>query len=366
LRIALVDSSPKAKVYPVSLLKIGAWRKAKGDDCVLFVNKLPAHNEFDEIWITTCFTFDIPHAVAMVKEAKRRARRVWVGGIAVSLLPQYFTRQDVGVHQGLIDDAERFAPDYNLLGKPPTYSISHTSRGCIRKCKFCMVPRLEPVFEGRDWVKDIHPQTRKILFYDNNWLAKDVTDLRIDVELLQEMVKSGQIRIIDFNQGLDCRLLTEEKADLLKGLPIKPMRFAFDGIQEDGYYQRAVEMMSTRGFREFMTYVLYNFKDTPKDFYYRLRQSVELAARLRINVDSFPMRYQPILDIDSQREFVGKNWTRRKKRAFQCIKSNHAGPAGTITTHAHNTSRPYKNLSIGMARMPTNLSAFYLIPTYES
>ena len=114
-------------------------------------------------------------------------------------------------------------------------------------------------------------------------------------------------------------MLTEEKADVLRGVPIKPVRFAFDGMQEDGHYQRAVRMMAARGFREFMTYVLYNFMDTPKDFYYRLRQSVELSQAPGISASSFPMRYQPILEADAGRDFVGKCWSRAQKKGFMSI-----------------------------------------------
>ena len=322
MRIALVDSTPRAKLYPLPLLKIGAWRKAEGDDCALFRDHLPPAGEFDEIWITTCFTFDIPHALGIVREAKNRAGKVRVGGVAASLLPEHFEREGVEVHRGLIPEAEQYPPDYGFLGHTPEYSISHTSRGCIRKCGFCMVHRLEPEFIHLEhWERDLHLATRKVLFYDNNWLAKDRADLEQDVAKLRGLVSAGRLTEIDFNQGLDARLMTEELADLLAGLPIRPVRFAFDGMQEDGHYQRAVEMMAARGFRDFMTYVLYNFKDTPQDFYYRLKKSVRLSEELGINVNSFPMRYQPILDVDGGRDYVGDHWTEGKKYAFMSILS---------------------------------------------
>ena len=308
---------PKAKLYPLALLKLGAWQKAVGNECELFEDTLPTAGAFDEIWLTTLFTFDIPHALGIVREAKNRAGRVWVGGVSATLLPEHFEREGVEVHRGLVPEAEAFAPDYSLLGAKPQYSISHTSRGCVRKCKFCMVHRLEPEFVNRtDWERDLVPGVGKVLFYDNNWLAKKPDDLAADVAKLRGLVSAEHITKIDFNQGLDARLMTEDIADLLAGLPIRPIRFAFDGMQEDGHYQRAIEMMAARGFREFRTYVLYNFKDTPQDFYYRLRESARLAQDLKISVQSFPMRYQPILLIDGGREYTGKHWTSKKKKVF--------------------------------------------------
>ena len=281
---------------------------------------MPKPGEFDEIWITTVFTFDIPHAIGLVREAKNRAGRVLVGGVSATLLPEKFEAEGVEVHRGLIPEAESFSPDYSLLGFAPEYSISHTSRGCVRRCGFCMVHRLEPDFHNRtDWINDIHPHTKKILFFDNNWLAKDIEDIKRDVSIIRGLVDAGRITSIDFNQGIDARLMTEELADLLKGVPLKPVRFAFDGMQEDGYYQNAIRTMAERGHHNFMTYVLYNFTDTPQDFYYRLRESVMLASELGVSVGSFPMRFQPILDIDKGRDYVGRHWTPAKKKGFMTI-----------------------------------------------
>jgi hypothetical protein len=340
MRIALVDSMPRAKLYPVSLLKIGSWRKSMGDDCVLFKNKLPPAGEFDEIWITTIFTFDIPHALGIVREGKRRAKVVKVGGVSATLLPEYFEKEGVEVYKGLLPEAEEYPPDYSLLGITPEYSISHTSRGCVRKCGFCMVTKLEPKFEHQaDWEADIHPDAKKILFYDNNWLAKPRSIFKEDVNKLHRLVKSGRITEIDFNQGLDARLITEDIAGILKGLPIRPVRFAFDGMQEDKHYQRAVRLMFAHGFTEFVTYVLYNFMDTPQDFYYRLRESVLLSDELKTAVKSFPMRYQPILEADAGRRFVGKHWTERSRRGYMTILASHY-VHGVVASAAYNSIFP--------------------------
>lgn len=332
MRIALVDGSPRSTLYSLPLMKLGAWRKSLGDECKLFSARLPKAGEYDEIWISTRMTFDIPYAVGMAMEAQTRAERVWVGGISATLLPEYFEKEGLEVHKGLLPEAERFPPDYSFLDEKPKYSISHTSRGCIRKCKFCMVPRLEPVFQHRDdWETDLC-SAKKVLFYDNNWLAKDKADLESDVKKLKALVSKGSITNIDFNQGLDARLMTDEIANLLKGLPIKPIRFAFDGMYEDGYYQRAVEMMAVCGFRDFMTYVLYNFKDTPQDFYYRVRESVRLSVEQKIDAKSFPMRFQPILVVDKGRKYVGAHWTGRKAKAVNTILALHSVD-GQISCH---------------------------------
>lgn len=335
MRIALVNSMPLGKrakrLYPLALLKIGAWRKSLGDECEIFEATLPQPGEFDEIWITTVFTYHIPYALGLVKEAKKRADTVRVGGTAASLMPDNFERAGAIVHKGLLPDAEKFSPDYSLLKSTPTYSITHTSRGCIRKCKFCMVRTLEPEFKNRpNWKQDLYPGAPTILFYDNNWLAKDKSAFMQDVKELHNVVKTMGITNIDFNQGLDARLMTEKIADALAGLPMRYVRFAFDGKQEDGYYQKAVRMMAARGFYKFTSYVLYNFMDTPEDFYYRLRTSVELTEELHADVFSFPMRYQPIMEIDPKRAHVGKHWSSAALKGFASLRSAHSF-GGTIS-----------------------------------
>lgn len=291
--------------------------KHKKIECKIFHNKLPAENEFDEIWITTLFTFEIPHILGIVKAAEKRARKIKIGGIAASLLPSMF--RSYNVHIGLLPEVEKFIPDYTLLDYIPDYNITHTSRGCIRNCGFCMVPKLEPKYINRDWVDDINLPVKKILFYDNNWTAKPFKEKEKDVKKMRDLVDKGVTKI-DFNQGLDARLMTEKIADLLKGIPIKPVRFAFDGMHEDSYWQRAVEMMHKRGFKTFMTYVLYNYNDTPRDFYYRLKEHARLRQIFGNGlIDCFPMRYQPILAINKQRDYVGKYWTFKQRNAFQSM-----------------------------------------------
>ena len=296
--------------------------KRKKNECKLYNNELPGKNEYDEIWITTLFTFEIPHAMGIIKEASKRAKKIKIGGIAASLLPSYF--KPYTVHTGLLPEAETHKPDYNLLDTPPEYSITHTSRGCIRNCGFCMVPKLEPKYINRDWVDDIDLKTKKVLFYDNNWTAKPFKEKIKDVEKMRYLMDQG-IKEFDFNQGLDARLMTEKIADILKGIPIKPVRFAFDGMHEDGYWQRAVEMMFNRGFKDFMTYTLYNYTDTPQDFYYRLREGVRLQEKLKnikfVSVENFPMRYQPILEINKKRDYIGKYWNIKIRNAVNTILS---------------------------------------------
>jgi len=150
-------------------------------------------------------------------------------------------------------------------------------------------------------------------------------------DLVKRVVKEKNIYRIDFNQGVDCRLMTEKKADLIKGLPIFPFRFAFDGMHEDGYWQRATKIMIDRGYKRFTNYVLFNFKDTSEDFYYRLKLHSELSYKYKAEIDAFPMKYKPILNIQKQKNYVGINWTKKELSGFNALIGNHSG-TGIVST----------------------------------
>jgi len=202
-----------------------------------------------------------------------------------TLLPK-FIEKETGIipHQGLLKEAEECSPDYSLCPEFPC-SITFTSRGCKRKCRFCAVRLHEPdFFVKEDWEKDIDPTKKLIIFWDNNWFLSP--NFYKDIEKLKKIDKT-----FDFNQGLDCRLFDEEKAKLLSETRIRPLRFAFDNQSEEGYIQNAIKIAKKYGFKDIRVYILYNSpdpNDTPEYFYYRINEMNKLGAL------SYPMRYRPI------------------------------------------------------------------------
>ena len=128
---------------------------------------------------------------------------------------------------------------------------------------------------------------------------------------------NGKMRIVDFNQGIDARLLTKKKTLLLANTAIKPLRIAFDHVSMKKTYIEKVELASAAGISRLSNYVLYNYKDTPNDFYERLRLNVKLNEKLGTKIYSFPMKYIPLDATD--RSYVGKNWNRQLLRGVQCI-----------------------------------------------
>lgn len=137
-------------------------------------------------------------------------------------------------------------------------------------------------------------------------------------------------RYVDFNQGVDARLLTEEKANLLGKINIKPLRVAFDNWKERKYYENAIRLSAKAGIKNFSNYILYNFNDKPEDFFKRLRLNVDLCKELKINIYSFPMKFHPITGEDRfNRNFLGKYWNRKYVRAVQAVLNAIKGKVGS-------------------------------------
>ncbi len=312
MKILLIEPNYTVKFPPLGLLRISSYHKKKGD-YVEFVKGIKKIGFIpDKIYITTLFTYQYKETIRTVRYYKKKfpSSDVWVGGILASTRPDLFKNEGVRVHIGLLKKVEPYPPDYSLF---PDWDASMTfsSRGCINNCSFCCVRTMEGYLYSRpNWIKDINPKFKKIIFLDNNWTAKDKNDWLEDIRLLKELKKKG-VNNLDFNQSLDCRITNEEHFKQMKGLPISPMRFSFDHMGQDKFCQKAIKLAKKYGFGKIHVDVLYNWNDTIEDFYYRLKE-INL-----LQVTAIPMRYVPLDRID--REYVGKNWTKWESNGINRI-----------------------------------------------
>jgi len=132
--------------------------------------------------------------------------------------------------------------------------------------------------------------------------------------------KSRRNRYVDFNQGTDCRYVTEELMKKMSEIPIRPLRLAFDYLSLKDKYKEAVRLAAKYEIRELSNYILYNFHDKPDDLYERLRINAELCLEYGVAIFSFPMKYIPLYGEDSKhRSFTGEHWNKKFVRAIQSI-----------------------------------------------
>jgi len=131
--------------------------------------------------------------------------------------------------------------------------------------------------------------------------------------------KTKMVRYVDFNQGIDARLISEQNIKMLSTIPIRPFRLAYDSIGDTNIFQRATKLAIENNIQHFSNYILYNWKDKPQDLWVRLNNAVSLYSENGANIDgfSFPMKYAPINERD--RSYIGHYWNKKYLGAINVI-----------------------------------------------
>jgi len=123
----------------------------------------------------------------------------------------------------LSPEIDSIGEDYGIYPNNKS-SYGFITRGCPRKCSFCVVPEKEGGIYKYRTVDQI-VKHNKVFFMDNNILA-----YRKHLEVLEE-IKDKKLKC-QFNQGLDIRLITDANAKALSELNyIGNYTFAFDHIR---------------------------------------------------------------------------------------------------------------------------------------
>lgn len=374
--ILLIEPGYRNKYPPLGLMKIAQYHGPNGKkDRVRFIkgeDRSAYDTAWDRIYITTLFSFEWTRTARSIDFALDlvggQAHRVFVGGIAASLMHEKYISEPkwrgVRFIKGLLGEApaislhldpfeeELYADDTG--GKPiedlvPDYSIlehidyrypvsdayfTYTSRGCIRKCSFCGVPKLEggqrdtnsltTVVQG---VSRLYGEKRDLILMDNNVVASanlkdtiaEIVDLGFERGATLQRGRYELKRRVDFNQGVDARILCKTPMFLeeLSRIALKPLRIAFDHLGLKKPYAQAIRYAAAVGLTELSNYMLYNFHDSPRDLFERMRLNVDLNEELGIRIFSFPMRYQPVTRPD--RGHVGENWNSYYLRSMQVV-----------------------------------------------
>ncbi len=164
----------------------------------------------------------------------------------------------------------------------PRINMGFTTRGCIRNCEFCIVPKKEGKIHAIGDIYDIWDgKSKELVIMDNNILAMPKHFMKISWQLKKEKLK------VDFNQGLDHRLLTDEICkELLSLKHIYEIRFAFDDIAQKLTVEKAIKMLKSHGLKNWQArwYVYIGEKDTFDTVYKRmvyLREEQQMVYVMR-------------------------------------------------------------------------------------
>ena len=250
-----LHDSDQNKFPNYALMKISAFHKAQGDD-VQWWNPL---ERFDKVYSSKVFTF--------TPEEHMLPEDVIKGGTGY------------GIYEDLPTEIETMSPDYSIY-PDCDYAIGFLTRGCIRNCPWCVVPKKEGAIRPyREWREVKRPDSRDIVFMDNNVLACDH-----GINQMIDMI--GQDVRVDFNQGLDARLITPDVADLLARL--KWIRFIRMSCDTDAMLDTVLQAVENLGKYDIKPYRI---------FTYLLVQDIKSAeyraTRLRdAGVDVFAQPYR--------------------------------------------------------------------------
>lgn len=234
MQIGLIDVD--GHKYPnLALMKISAYHKAQGDN----VKWYDIFDEYDIVYKAKVFTFTPDYNLHITN-----SKQVVNGGTGY------------GIYDGLPND--RIQPDYCLYQSASWYqkdvAYGFLTRGCIRKCDWCIVPKKEGKLTSYMDIEEIIGDKKKIILMDNNILASDY-----GLQQIEKIVKLG-IRV-DFNQGLDARIIANniEIVKLLSKVKwLNPLRMACDTASMKEPVLKATELLRENGCKpsNYFIYVL--------------------------------------------------------------------------------------------------------------
>jgi hypothetical protein len=331
MKVLLVEPNfpipPKSKNHrdflPVGLLKLASYHRAKGDE----VKLIRGNQQFPDFYpnqvkITSLFTYwsnYVWESVKFYKETYPQAK-VIVGGIYASLMPEHCKRSGCDeVFVGVDERVEKFKPAYDLVDVD--YQIIHTSRGCLRKCKFCGTWKIEPKFVSKKSIKD-EICSNRVIFYDNNLLANP--HIKEILEELKNSKHNGRVVYSESQCGIDGRLLTPEVAKLLKQARFLNPRIAWDhGYSQKKMIKKQIDMLVEAGYpaKEIYVFMIYNFEPDYYEMLKKLKQckkwGVQIAdCRYRPLNQTFE-HYNPRKRQTNKDYYIHSKWTDRQIKLFR-------------------------------------------------
>lgn len=276
MKIGLIDID--GHNFPnLALMKLSAWHKSQGDT-VSFVNYF---EEYDIVYRSKVFSFT-PDDNTVI-----RCGNVVSGGTGYSM-------------DALPDHIEHTRPDYSLYpGLTSAYGF--LTRGCPNKCAWCIVPRKEGAIRGHADIDEFIDGKPSVILMDNNVLASSHGILQIE-KMIKMRIK------VDFNQGLDARLIDAPMARLLSRLRwLSPLRMSCDTDKMLTEVKKATSLLRIAGCKPQRYFVYLLVTDIPS--------ALDRAMQLReMNIDVFA---QPYIDYSGkykvtqeQRDFA--RWVNRK------------------------------------------------------
>lgn len=277
MKIGLIDVD--GHNYPnLPLMKISAWHKSHGDNVTWYGVMFGGH--YDKVYMSKVFSFTPDYEYFI------DADEIIKGGTGYAIsLEGGKERYDKTKDKALPYEIEHIYPDYSLYPEmTKDTAFGFLTRGCPRGCDFCHVKDKEGRCSHK--VADLSEFWRgqkNIILCDPNILA-----CKEHLQLLQQLADSKAK--VNFNQGLDIRLITDKNLEILKQIRLDSIHFAFDRWQDKDIIEPKLrDFKEKTGYNRskghVMVYILCNFDTTIEQDIYRIQLCREL------NFSPYPMIY---------------------------------------------------------------------------
>ena len=288
-RIGLINVD--SKIPNVALARLYAYHKRQGDEVVYPYQS----GAVDKIYASAIFTLSRPE----IERLRILYPAITIGGSGVD------------AYNRLPDEVQQMYPAlHEMYGID--YGLGKTSSGCVRKCSFCIVPikegALKPTEGGIDAVVNwaipegeypttdevvslakggsLEPRSNRLILCDNNLLG--------DPEVIEKLEDIADRKMrVNFNQGLDIRLVTPDIARRLRAVRFEnfhgtyhQMHFAWDFVGIERALRRGFECLVDAGIKpwQIMFYVLVGFNSTFDEDMYRFEALRTLGCEAYIMV----------------------------------------------------------------------------------
>lgn len=257
MKIGLIDVD--GHNFPnIPLMKLSAWHKAQGDSVEWYQPLFSGH--MDIVYCAKVFSFTPDYAYPIDTD------QLIKGGTGYHIDLKDGREVWHGTEVNLPDEIEHIYPDYDFYGIK-NCSYGYMSRGCPRGCFFCHVKSKEgtKAYKVAD-LDEFWRGQKEIEICDPNILAVPEAE-----DLLQQLADSKAM--VNINQGLDARLLTEKKIEIIRKIKMKTYHFAWDNPKDEDKIVPKLKMfveIKKTDLHNVLVYCLVNFHSTLEEDLHRI------------------------------------------------------------------------------------------------
>ena len=319
MHILLVEQDTPRIAPNIALMKFATWAEINGHTWKYVIGEKNFLKQSPDLVLSSLiFSFyskQYRECLVHYRRLYPNARFI-VGGAFPTLNPKWFKDHlpFADVHEGINPEIEDLPLKYSL---EPTNKkiVGYASRGCTNSCKYCAVSKLEGEMRSFPTIKPMIDNGLKeiknpsgIVLFDNNFTCHRYFDQICDE--LEEFKLPVDIH------GLHVSSFTEHHAERFARLKwgsqheqgTAYMRFSFDFVGYQPHILRALKLAEKHQIKAgFFCYMLFNWVDSPDDFWKRIVQAQEMTDETGRTIFLFPQRFEP-LDALGRNKFVGAKW----------------------------------------------------------